>query len=189
MARTIVYLIVISVSLSSCYSLKKSIEAGKPYNETINWPKGYNLSETEFYIHNKIDIDAPPETVWNVLIRAEDWPGWYKGMEYTEIIGSEDGVLSLDSKMKFKTMNRDFEATIIEYELFKRLTWESINPKLNALHAWLIIPTARGCLVITDESQYGKLAKLQTIFVPNKLRKLHDVWLTELKIKAEAKNN
>lgn len=189
MARILFYFIAISFLCSSCYSLKKSIESGTPYNEEINWPNGYRLSETEFYIHNKIEIKASPEVVWNILIKAEDWPLWYKGMKSTEIIGSTDGTLKANSNMKFNTMNRDFEGKIIEFQPFERLTWETTNPKLNAIHAWLIIPTDKGCLVVTDESQYGRLAKLQTFFAPNKLRKLHDVWLTELKNKAESKND
>jgi hypothetical protein len=49
----------------------------------------------------------------------------------------------------------------------------------------LIIPNENGCLLITDEVQKGTLAKLQKIFLPNKLRKLHDVWLGEFKAKSE----
>lgn len=47
------------------------------------------------------------------------------------------------------------------------------------------IPTETGCKVNTDESQTGKLVKLQKIFIPNKLRKQHDKWLRVLKEEAE----
>ena len=53
-------------------------------------------------------------------------------------------------------------------------------------HAWLILPTETGCKVITDESQNGWLTFFEKTFQPKKLKKLHDVWLTELKKKAEA---
>ena len=49
------------------------------------------------------------------------------------------------------------------------------------------MPTDTGVRVVTEESQHGFLATLQDIFQPNKLRKLHDVWLAELKKLAEAK--
>lgn len=188
MARILLLFITLIIVFSSCYSLKDSIESGKPYNEQINWSNNYKLSETEFYIHNRIEIEASPEKVWNILINAEEWPNWYDGMKSTKVIDSKNGILTSKSKLKFNTMNRDFDGEVIEFEPYERLSWETINPKLNALHAWLIIPTDKGCIVVTDESQKGRLAKLQTIFVPNKLKNLHQFWLTELKKKAESKN-
>ena len=172
---------------SSCYSLKKSVESGKPYNEQINWPQGYDMDETEFYLHNKIEIEAPPEIVWEILTYAEDWPNWYKGMKNVSVVNSQDGIIEVKVYLSFNTMKRDFNSKETEYQPYERLSWETIHPKMMGVHAWLIIPTDKGCLVVTDESQHGKLARLQKLFLPNKLRKLHDVWLEEMKIKAEAK--
>lgn len=180
---TLLYLIL----FSSCYSLKKSIASGKPYNEQINWPEGYGMNETEFYLHNKIEIEASPKIVWEILTNAEDWPNWYKGMKNVNVVDSDAGIIDGKVDMAFNTMNRDFNARVTEYEPYKRLSWETIHPKMMGIHAWLMIPTEKGTLVVTDESQYGKLARLQKVFVPNKLRKLHDVWLEEMKAKAEAK--
>jgi len=173
---------------SSCYSLKKSVESGQPYNEQINWPQGYQLNETEFYLHNKIEIEASPQIVWNILMNAEDWPNWYMGMNNVKVVNSDTGIIDGKVDMAFNTMNRDFKARVIEYEPYERLSWETMDDDMMGVHAWLFIPTEKGCMVVTDESQYGKLAKLQKIFLPNKLRKLHDVWLEEMKIKAEAKS-
>jgi hypothetical protein len=39
---------------------------------------------------------------------------------------------------------------------------------------------------VTDESQFGILAWLQGIFIPNKLSKLHDASLAAIKVRAEA---
>ena len=174
-----------SVSLCGCYSLKKSVDNGKPYNDQIDWPPDYELDKTVFYIHNRIDINASPQTVWNILIQAEAWPDWYQGIREVKVLNDSDSTIKPDSKLTFNTMNRDFNGIIKEFKPYERLAWETIHEKLNAYHAWLIIPNENGCSVITDESQYGKLAKLQIIFVPNKLRKLHDKWLEELKKKAE----
>jgi len=187
MTRIPFYLMLCLFLFPSCYSLKKSVESGKPYNEQINWPKGYDMNETEFYLHNKIEIEAPPKIVWEILTNAEDWPNWYKGMKDVKVLDSNTGIIDGKVDMNFNTMKRDFKATVTEYKPFERLSWNTVDSKMMGIHAWLIIPTEKGCLVITDESQYGKLARLQKIFLPNKLRKLHDVWLEEMKIKAEAK--
>jgi len=173
---------------TSCYSIKKSVASGQPYNEQINWPAGYGMKETEFYLHNKIEIEASPEIIWDILTHAEKWPEWYEGMKNVKVINSKSGIIDGKVEMSFNTMKRDFQAKVTEYEPYERLSWETIHPKMNGIHAWLIIPSEKGCLVVTDESQYGKLARLQKTFVPNKLRKLHDIWLEGLKTKAEAQS-
>ena len=179
-------LVLATLLLTSCYSTKRSVKNGQPYASQIHWPAGYELSETQFYLHNQVDIEASPETVWNILIRAEEWPEWYEGMTDVSVTDSSEGILAQGSRMTFNTMKREFEATVTEFAPYERLGWESLNPKLNAYHAWLILPTSTGCRVITDESQNGRLAGLQKVFRPRKLKRLHDVWLAELKEKAEA---
>ena len=179
-------LVFTALALTSCYSTKRAIKKGEPYGQQIRWPEDYALSETPFYIHSQVDIEAPPETVWSILIEAERWPEWYGGMRDVEVEGSSDGVLAEDSRMIFNTMKRDFAGTITEFAPPERLAWETVNDDLHAYHAWLIVPTETGSRVVTAESQYGKLARLQKVFRPHKLERLHDVWLSELKNKAEA---
>ncbi|MDJ0701459.1 MAG: hypothetical protein QNJ07_16540 [Woeseiaceae bacterium] len=64
--------------------------------------------------------------------------------------------------------------------------WESKKSTIRAYHAWLIVPTDTGSTVIIDEAQHGFLTTMQRVFQPNKLHRLHDVWLAELKARAEA---
>jgi hypothetical protein len=84
-------------------------------------------------------------------------------------------------------MGLNFESTIEEFVPSSRLSWESRKKSIRGYHAWLIIPTADGCKVITDESQNGWLTFFEKIFQPKKLHKLHDIWLAELKKQAEAR--
>ena len=82
-------------------------------------------------------------------------------------------------------MGLDFESAVKEFIAPSRLSWESRKKSIKGYHAWLIIPTEKGCKLITEESQHGWLTFFEKVFQPNKLRKLHDVWLNEIKIKAE----
>lgn len=82
-------------------------------------------------------------------------------------------------------MGLSFRSTIKEFEPYRLLAWESVKKSIQGYHVWLIIPTASGCRVITDESQNGWLTFLEKTFQRKKLKRLHDVWLTELKRKAE----
>lgn len=189
MTKQIVSLCLVFVLLTGCYSVKRSVQNAQPYSSQIKWPADYQPGDADFYIHSKIQIDAKPEVIWDLLIKAEEWPNWYKGMKNVEILNSEPGVIEDTTELKFSTMGRSFQGKIREFVVNERLAWETLNNNLNAYHAWLILPTEKGCLLITDEVQKGKLAKLQKAFLPNKLRKLHDVWLAEFKRKSESPAN
>ncbi|MGD1841661.1 MAG: SRPBCC domain-containing protein [Thermonemataceae bacterium] len=185
MAKNPFFYLLLCGLLTGCYSLKKSIKESKPYSSQINWAEGYTPADAQFFIHNAIEIEASPQTVWDILIQAEDWPNWYEGMSGVKVPAASDGILFDSAAVQFRTMGLDFDATIVEFEPPTRLGWLSVQKRISGYHAWLIIPTEKGCKVITDESQKGSLTFLQKVFVPNKLKKLHDIWLAELKKKAE----
>lgn len=47
--------------------------------ESIRWPAAYDPAKAAFFVHNQIDIQAPPAVVWDILVHVEDWPHWYAG--------------------------------------------------------------------------------------------------------------
>ncbi|MDJ0709005.1 MAG: SRPBCC domain-containing protein [Woeseiaceae bacterium] len=170
---------------TSCASFNEAIDDANAAPGTIHWPDEYAPESAGFFVHNRIDINAPPEVVWEILIQAETWPDWYEGASDVEIIGGSS-TLEEGSVFTWKTMGLNFESTVTEFHPPTRLSWESRKRVIRGYHAWLVIPTEFGSTVITDESQHGFLTYMQRLFVPNKLRRLHDVWLAEIKVKAEA---
>ena len=152
----------------------------------INWPETYDPANSKFFVHNEIEINAPPEIVWEILINAEDWPNWYKGTSKVKV-NTDNKLIQENSSFHWKTMGIDFESTIEEFVPYRRLSWESKLKKIQGYHAWLIIPTGDGCKVITEEAQNGWLTFFEKLFMPKKLHRLHEIWLNELKLKAEAK--
>ena len=181
------------ISLTGCANIQP---VGSPGNllssellapDVINWPEQYTPERATFFVTNTIDIEAPPEVVWQVIIEAESWPTWYQGASDVVVADSDDGVLRAGSTFSWKTMGFRFTSVIHEYEPPTRLAWESRRGDIKGYHAWLIIPTETGCRILTDESQFGLLANLQKAFQPNKLRLLHDVWLAEIKTRAESR--
>ena len=173
------------LACASCASISQSIKEAESAPGTINWPEDYAPNSASFFVHNRIDINAPPEVVWDILIQAESWPDWYEGASDVEITGGSSTIES-GSVFTWKTMGLNFSSTVTEFQPPTRLSWESRRSIIRGYHAWLIIPTEFGSTVITDESQHGFLTYMQRIFVPNKLRRLHDVWLAEIKAKAES---
>ncbi len=153
---------------------------------SINWPPPYQEDQRKFFVHNEIFIEAPAEVIWQILLEAEDWPNWYEGAENVRILNSTSGALQDTSIFTWKTMGLNFRSTIKEFDAPYRLSWESEKSSIKGYHAWLIIPLENGCRLITDESQYGWLTFFEKTFQPNKLEKLHDIWLAEIKAKAES---
>jgi uncharacterized protein YndB with AHSA1/START domain len=178
-------LAMITLIITTTVSAQDKAEIRESFTEGINWPMEYLPSESKFYVHNEIDIEATPEVVWEILIRAETWPEWYEGAENVKVMNSENGMLNEGSIFTWKTMGLNFESQITEFQPPYRLSWESRKRSIQGYHAWLIIPTENGCKVITDESQNGWLTFFEKVFQPNKLKRLHDIWLMEIKNKAE----
>ncbi|WP_194777177.1 SRPBCC domain-containing protein [Pararhodonellum marinum] len=162
--------------------------SSKKYNESenlIDWPAEFDPKASDFYVHNEIEINASPEIVWNLLVNAKDWMEWYDGIQNIQFEDSSQTALSPNAKVFWNSMGQSLNNEIVAFEPYRSLSWQFNEKKIQGMHAWVIFPTATGCKVITDESQTGSLAKLQKIFLPNKLRKQHDNWLYVLKQEAE----
>ncbi len=157
-------------------------------SEKIDWPEVYEPSESKFYVHNKIEINAHPEKVWSLLIDALKWESWYEGARNVSFLNDTDTLLNRESIFTWETMGLKFQSTIKQFEYARLLSWESNKKSIQGFHVWLIIPTNEGCKVITDESQNGWLTFFEKTFQRNKLKRLHDVWLSELKRKSEDQN-
>jgi len=180
----------IVTTLLGCGSVPPAATPANPLRsgEGIHWPVGYDPNDAGFFVHNAIDIEAPPEVVWDLLVRAEDWPRWYEGATNVKVLGTSTGTLAPGVSFSWSTMGLDFTSTVKELVPNERLSWESRKSTIKGYHAWLITPTSKGSRVVTEESQHGLLTTMQKIFVPRKLHRLHDRWLAELKRLAEEKS-
>jgi uncharacterized protein YndB with AHSA1/START domain len=182
---TIAILMILSVFQIQAQSYSRK------YNEAenkIQWPEKFNPKVSDFYVHNEIEVNARPEQVWQLLIQAKNWINWYDGIQNIKFEDSAQQNLAKDSKVFWNSMGQRLNNTVTEFVPNERLAWTFKEDKIQGHHAWIIIPTETGCKVITDESQTGKLAKLQKIFLPRKLMKQHDKWLRLLKQEAEKSN-
>lgn len=177
-----------SLSATGCASVPIAAGPENPLasGSGIHWPARYQPREASFFVHNEIEINASPQVVWDLLIRAPAWPEWYEGASNVMVPGTS-GLLEPDTAFSWSTMGLDLTSTIKEFVPNERLSWESRKSTIKGYHAWLIVPTTTGCRVVTEESQYGFLTTMQKLFVPNKLHRLHDVWLRGLKRLAESK--
>lgn len=156
-----------------------------PLKDRIHWPEEFHPSKASFYIHNQIEIQAPPEVVWAILIDASKWPDWYEGAKNVKVEGG--GKLQPNRVFGWETMGMSFNSRVQEFVPGERLSWLSEKKQIQGYHAWYIEPTRQGCLLVTDEAQNGWLTFFEKVFQPNKLIKLHNTWLIEIKRKAEGR--
>ena len=170
---------------SVTFAISFSVFAQQSSAEKIDFPPAYEPSKSKFYVHNEIEINAKPEIIWGFIIDALKWQSWYKGAKNVSFTNPTDTALNSSSVFKWETMGLKFQSTIKQFEPNRLLAWESKKKSIQGYHVWLIVPTEKGCKVITDESQNGWLTFFEKTFQRQKLKKLHDIWLTELKKKAE----
>jgi hypothetical protein len=156
-----------------------------PATNLIQWPEAFNPTKSKFYVHNEIEINAKPEVVWNILTDVLKWESFYKGAKNVVLQDSTHKVLQPTSIINWETMGLKFTSPIKAFEPNKYLAWDSKKKNIQGYHAWVIVPTANGCRLVTAESQNGFLTFMQKVFQPKKLLKLHDTWLKVIKTRAE----
>jgi hypothetical protein len=166
----------------------KSIKT-KKYNPSTNlvvWPDEFNPEKAKWFVYNEIEINAKPEVVWDILIDAKKWHTFYSGVQ-SPVAFMDTTASTLRNGLKFKlhTMGLKLEPEMKEFVPNERMAWEVRRGNLTGYHAWVIVPTANGCSLITPEAQNGFLTFMQKVFQPNKLLKLHDTWLKLIKARAE----
>jgi hypothetical protein len=189
--KILIFLLFILVQIASIKSQNKTVNTimTKKYDPKTNlvvWPDEFNPEKAKWYVCNEIEINAKPEVVWDILIDAKNWHTFYKGVQSpVEFMDTSATKLKNGLQFKMHTMGLKLKPIMKEFIPNERMAWEVRRGNLTAYHAWVIVPTANGCRLITPESQNGFLTLMQKIFQPNKLLKLHDKWLRLLKERAE----
>lgn len=179
----------LTTTISAQENCLKSIKTKKyePTTNLVEWPKEFNPTKSKWYVYNEIEINAKPEIVWDILIDAKKWHTFYKGVESPVEFINDTNATNLKNGLAFKmhTMGLHLEPLMKEFVPNERMAWEVRRRNLTAYHAWVIVPTAKGCRLITPEAQNGFLTFLQKVFQPNKLLNLHEHWLEVIKARAE----
>ncbi|MBL0358572.1 MAG: SRPBCC domain-containing protein [Chitinophagaceae bacterium] len=154
-------------------------------NSKITWPAPFHPSISPVFVSNTIDINASPEKVWYWLTNATTWQEWYCNASKVKLMNQQGGSLQAGTIFRWRTFGANLRSEVKEFIPNERLAWDAKGIGILAYHAWLIIPTATGCTVLTEETQYGILCRLGKLFMPYRMYKYHQLWLEGLKRKAE----
>lgn len=151
----------------------------------ISWPARFEPANCPVFVRNTIDIKATPDQIWFWLTSATTWSEWYVNASNMQIINQTDNRLLAATKFNWRTFGANLDSQVKEFVPNQRLAWEATGMGIQAYHAWLIVPTAEGCTVITEETQHGWLCRLGKLLMPNRMYRYHQLWLEGLKAKAE----
>jgi uncharacterized protein YndB with AHSA1/START domain len=159
------------------------------YDHVI-WPERYDPRVSPIYALNDIDVKAPPEIVWKLLVEAQNWSGYFPP-ESEVTLPSGENVLKLGMRWRRVTIGFPMDLLVEEYEPVRRLAWsttvEGDDTRSTAYHGWVITPTPGGCHVLSEETQQGPwfLQKLGHEH-PGGLFAYHQDWVEGLARAAEA---
>lgn len=187
--KSLLLLLCLNSNISAQENPSTSIKAKRydPTNNLVVWPDEFNPEKAKWFVYNEIEIKAKPDVVWDILLDAKQWHTFYKGVESPVEFVNDTNAKTLRNGLTFKmhTMGLHLEPMMKEFVSGERMAWEVRRRYLSAYHAWVIVPTDKGCRLITPEAQNGFLTFLQKVFQPNKLLNLHEHWLEVIKARAE----
>lgn len=154
-----------------------------PIDSPISWPEAFQPGVAPVFVRNECTIEAPPSQVWSTLIEATAWPSWYPNSHGVSIEGGAS-VLSAGASFRWRTFGVSLVSKVTEFVPCERVAWEAVAFGVHAYHAWLLTPRGTGCHVLTEETQYGLLARLGDALMPKRMARGHDLWLERLSARA-----
>jgi hypothetical protein len=152
--------------------------------EGIRWPAEFAPERAPIHVRNEVAVLAPAATVWAWLIRARNWPTWYPNCHDVHI-GNGLADLSPNVTFRWRTFGVSLFSQVEEFIPVERIAWNARGNGVWAYHAWLLRPNSGGCTVVTEETQYGFLARMGRLLMPSRMHRFHQVWLEGLKEKAQ----
>ena len=104
----------------------------------------------------EIQIDAPPQVVWEVLTRLETWPSWNSDVKWLRF----DGPLAPGTEFRWKAGPGTIVSKIDRVEQPRYISWHGRTLTIDAYHQWWLEPRDGGTFVRTEEPFYGALARV-----------------------------
>ena len=151
----------------------------------IRWPERFHPEKAPVHVRNELDMEAAPSRIWETLVAAPLWPQWYPNAANVRLLSGER-VLSLGAKFRWTTFGATIISQVAEFVPERRIAWTGRAFGIDVYHAWLIEPSVRGAYVLTEETQYGVLARLAAAAMPGRMGKFRQIWLERLEARARA---
>jgi uncharacterized protein YndB with AHSA1/START domain len=126
-------------------------------------------------------INAPPQAVWEVLTRLDNWPNWNPDVKWMRF----DGPLAPGTEFRWKAGPGTITSKLDRVEPPRYISWHGRTLTIDAYHEWWLEPRNGGTFVRTEEAFFGLLARLLRRPLQNTLDKSFADALGRLKQEAE----
>jgi hypothetical protein len=129
----------------------------------------------------EIEVGAPPQIVWEVLTRFENWPNWNSDVKSM----SFPGPLAPGTQFRWKAGPGTILSTLDRIEPPRYISWRGRTLTIDAYHEWWLEARRNGTFVRTEERFYGLLARLLRRMLQRTLDKAFADALERLKRESE----
>lgn len=157
--------------------------------DKVMWPEQNHPRRSAIYALNEVEVEAPPEVVWRLLIDAENWPSYYPHAEDVKIVTGEPR-LAPGAKYTWRTAGIPFVCVVKEFVPEERIGWNAYfaegDDESSTYHGWVITPTDSGSHLLTEETQQGPAFLELARTSPGALWRVHQDWVETLARAAEA---
>lgn len=136
------------------------------------------------HFETSVDIDAPPEIVWNLLKDVERWPDMTASMDRVELL---DEPFALGSRARVHQPKLPATVwTVTAFDENRTFTWESRSTGVTTTGAHEIVPAADGrSTVRLTLDQKGPLSPFFALLAGRLTRRYVTMEAEGLKAKAE----
>lgn len=128
-----------------------------------------------------ISINAPKETIWNVLTDINNWYKWQKDISSSEL----NGKLKPNTTFDWKSGGVKIHSTLHTVDSSNMIGWTGKAIGVYAIHNWTITEVNGVTQVKVEESMEGFLVKLFRKSFQKKLEEGLTTWLDLLKKECE----
>ncbi|PSN15023.1 polyketide cyclase/dehydrase and lipid transport [filamentous cyanobacterium CCT1] len=130
---------------------------------------------------HQVTINAPAETIWQLLTDIDGWPSWNPNISAATLAGR----VKPGSTFRWKSNGIGIMSTLQTVEPHCHLGWTGKAIGTRAIHTWELEPVGDTVVVTTAESFEGWLVRLMQGMMQNTLDTSLAAWLQSLKQRAE----
>ncbi len=130
----------------------------------------------------EITVNAPVETVWEVLTAIDEWPEWQKEVTAAKLNGELREGVTFD----WTAGGLNFESGIHTIQIYKAFGWTGTTFGASAIHNWIFMEENTTTTIKVEESLQGVFPRLFRSYFQESLEEGILNNLMEIKIAAES---
>ena len=108
------------------------------------------------FAEGRIDVDATPERLWDLMADIERWPAWNPDVRSVTMRGP----LAEGTVFRWKAGPATIESTLRRVERPRVLGWSGRTMGIRAMHVWRFNPSDGRTTASMEESFDGLVARL-----------------------------